>query len=377
MITLDSKPALKTTLHAAQRWDGALVLLGTPRRRVVLSPLSPLRTELLLRLDGAATVREIVAALRDQTLECSEPQILDELNELCDQLLLEDARAAEGRQTGAPATPPGRHGRNRLFFAATHRDGMTWAHEVEAQLRETHVALVGLGGYGSHIFYQLTALGIGELTAVDFDQVEWSNLNRQSLYGEPDLGRAKTEVARERAAALNSSVTYHFAERRIASPADFVELTHRAHLVILAADTPRPQIYEWLNQASYVTQVPALYTLGAGHSVVNVGPLVVPGETACFDCARPRHVAYDHPVVQFINARHRTGVLAPAVLIGAGMLVQEAVKHLAGFEPCQLYDQRISLDLRTYARTIRKVQRRAGCPFCAPSQAVRRAPPHE
>lgn len=360
MLTIESRPALKATLSAALSPHGDLVLTGTPKRRVVVSPLSSLRAELLLLLDGSRTVSEIAAALRRGGQGCTDQQILDELQRLDDELVLEPGGESDPGEDG----PSMRYDRSRLFFAAFKREGRQYAREVEAQLRDTHVALFGLGGFGCHILYQLTALGVGEITAIDFDRVEWSNLNRQALYTEPDVGRPKVKVARERCQSMNSSAAYHFFERRIGSSQDFAALMRGTDLAILAADTPRPDIFEWMNDASFETGVAALYSLGIGHTTVHAGPLVVPGSTACFKCAMPSMIAYDHPVVQFVNTRHCSGSLAPTVMIAAGTMVFEALKHLTGFEPCQLYDQRMLLDMRTYATTFRKIDSKKGCPYC-------------
>jgi adenylyltransferase/sulfurtransferase len=75
----------------------------------------------------------------------------------------------------------------------------------EALLR-ARVLLVGAGGLGCPLAQYLAAAGIGTLGLVDFDVVEASNLQRQVLYGTPDLGRPKLEVARERIRALNPDV---------------------------------------------------------------------------------------------------------------------------------------------------------------------------
>lgn len=77
----------------------------------------------------------------------------------------------------------------------------------QRRLSEAHVLIVGMGGLGSVIAPYLAAAGVGRLSLVDFDEVSLSNLQRQPLYGERDLGRLKVEVACERLAELNSALT--------------------------------------------------------------------------------------------------------------------------------------------------------------------------
>lgn len=74
--------------------------------------------------------------------------------------------------------------------------------EGQRRLRAAKVALVGAGGLGSPVALYLAAAGVGTLTLIDHDQVERSNLQRQVLHGEADLGQPKVESARRRLQAL-------------------------------------------------------------------------------------------------------------------------------------------------------------------------------
>jgi len=77
----------------------------------------------------------------------------------------------------------------------------------QEQLLASRVLLVGAGGLGSAVALYLAAAGVGHLKVADFDHVELTNLQRQILHGTADIGRRKTESARDRVAALNPAVT--------------------------------------------------------------------------------------------------------------------------------------------------------------------------
>src|SRR4030042_1408300 len=78
--------------------------------------------------------------------------------------------------------------------------------EGQRKLRQAHVLVAGVGGLGSPVAIYLACAGIGRLTVVDSDAVELSNLNRQILHGEDDIGEKKVISAAPKLKRLNSTV---------------------------------------------------------------------------------------------------------------------------------------------------------------------------
>src|SRR5881628_1567894 len=76
----------------------------------------------------------------------------------------------------------------------------------QKKICSTSVLSIGAGGLGSPIAMYLAAAGIGKLGILDFDKVDFSNLQRQIIHGTPDVGRPKTESAKDRLNALNPNV---------------------------------------------------------------------------------------------------------------------------------------------------------------------------
>ncbi len=86
------------------------------------------------------------------------------------------------------------------------RNEQMLSHEENQSLRKRKVAVVGCGGLGGHIIEMLARLGIGELTLIDGDVFEPSNLNRQLLSLPGNIGKPKTEAAAERVSTVNPGI---------------------------------------------------------------------------------------------------------------------------------------------------------------------------
>lgn len=87
--------------------------------------------------------------------------------------------------------------------------------EGQSRIRRAKVLLVGVGGLGSPIATYLTGAGIGTLGLVDDDTVSLSNLHRQVLYTEEEVGQPKAECAKRRLQSLNSEVNITACNKRL------------------------------------------------------------------------------------------------------------------------------------------------------------------
>src|SRR5438552_18499463 len=89
--------------------------------------------------------------------------------------------------------------------------------EGQKRFKAARVLLIGAGGLGSPLGLYLAAAGIGRIGLVDFDVVDFSNLQRQVLHGTPDVGRPKLQSAKERLQAINPEVHLDLYETRLTS----------------------------------------------------------------------------------------------------------------------------------------------------------------
>jgi hypothetical protein len=166
------------------------------------------------------------------------------IEELDDSGLIQDA-GDTGSDFDAAAHE--RWARNLGFFE-TYASLATSKYEFQRRIRDTRVAVLGVGGVGSHVLADLVAVGFTDLRIVDFDVVELSNLNRQVLYGEPFLGQRKVRVAADRARALNSGIRLEAEQVKLLSTDDVYRVVHDRDIVIGSVDGPKMQIVHWLNE---------------------------------------------------------------------------------------------------------------------------------
>ncbi len=152
--------------------------------------------------------------------------------------------------------------------------------EPQALLRDARVTILGVGGTGGVAALALAASGVGRLHCVDPDEVELSNLSRQVLYTEGDIGRPKAEAAVARLRQLNSDIEITGQRTEARGTDDVRGLAEDCDVLLLGADRP-PELRIWANRAALAAKRP---WVDAGYH----GPLVqtaafVPGEGPCWD----------------------------------------------------------------------------------------------
>ena len=103
-------------------------------------------------------------------------------------------------------------------------------------LEKACVLVIGAGGLATPVLSYLAAAGMGELRIADPDVVDLSNLHRQTLFCEADIGRSKTQMAQEYIAALNSDVRVVACQTRV-DAANIRKLANGANLILDCADS--------------------------------------------------------------------------------------------------------------------------------------------
>ncbi|MEW2522191.1 HesA/MoeB/ThiF family protein [Actinacidiphila alni] len=161
--------------------------------------------------------------------------------------------------------------------------------DAQLRLAGARVLVLGVGGTGGVAAQLLVASGVGHVHVVDPDVVELSNLNRQVLYREADIGRPKTDAAVAALRALNSDVTVTGERREICGPGALAALVapdgapSPYDLLVLGADRP-PAIRRWANRVCLALGLP--WVEGGYRGPLVTAGVHVPGDGPCWECQR-------------------------------------------------------------------------------------------
>lgn len=185
--------------------------------------------------------------------------------------------------------------------------------EAQSRLSASMVAVVGLGGLGCPALAQLAAAGVGSLRLIDPDNVDLSNILRQSLYFSEDIGKSKATVVAEKVATIDSAVASVAIPRPFES--DYVE---GCSIVLDCTDNLAAR--ESIARAARKTGIPLIYGAAIGFE----GRMAVfEGEgSPCLGCLLPEGGGGD--------TCGETGVFAPVTAMIGSLMAVEAIKRLAG-----------------------------------------------
>ena len=225
--------------------------------------------------------------------------------------------------------------------------------EGQTRLANASVLVIGAGGLGAPALHHLAASGVGRIGVVEFDDVDLTNLHRQTLYATPDVGRPKIEAARERLLLINPSVTVEpHAARLTASNADF--LIEGYDLVLDGSDT-FPTRYA-VNDASVRTGTPNIF---ASVSRFTGQASVFGTETGpCYRCLFP-----DPPPPDLIPNCEEGGVLGVVPSLLGMIQAAEAIKWILGVGT-PLVGRLLLVDALTMEFREITVEKDPGCPAC-------------
>ena len=205
-----------------------------------------------------------------------------------------------------------RYSRQELFLGS----------EAQANVQDARVVIIGAGALGSASAEMLARAGIGTLTLVDRDYVEWSNLQRQQLYGEEDVRKKlpKAIAAKQRLKQINSEITINSLVADVHG-LNIEEIIKDHSVIVDATDNFETRLI--VNDAAVKQGIPFIF--GACVSSYGLTFPIIPGKTPCLHCLM-NHLPMDGMTCDTV------GVISPIVQVIAAFQVTQVLRLLAGEE---------------------------------------------
>jgi molybdopterin/thiamine biosynthesis adenylyltransferase len=229
----------------------------------------------------------------------------------------------------------------------------------QERLRDSRALVVGAGGLGSPAALYLAAAGVGCLSIADPDAVELSNLQRQILHGNADLGRPKVESARDSLLAINPAVQVMTLHARLAG-ADLARAVTEADVVLDCSDNFSTRFA--VNAAC----------VGARTPLVSAAAVRFEGQIAVFDPRDAHSPCYaclyrDGETADETCADN--GILAPVVGVFGTLQALEAIKLLLSLGT-SLAGRLVIFDALAHDWRTLRLPRDPACPVCGATQPL-------
>ncbi len=209
------------------------------------------------------------------------------------------------------------------------------------------VTVIGAGGLGSSALLYLAAAGVGRIRIVDYERVELSNLNRQVIYTEKDMGKKKSTAAAERLMRLNGEISVEAIDIKVDAG--------NAREIIKGSDVVLDCLDNWgarfvVNRACVEEKIPLIH--GAVEDMCGQLMVVRP-EGPCLACIFSEKLSAEKKGLNVIG-------FTPGV-VGC-MEGMEAIKIITGKE--SMKDELLLIDLETDEFQKIKIAKKEGCEVC-------------
>lgn len=259
------------------------------------------------------------------------------------------------------SSPDHRYSRNFLHF------GLYGNHPQKTQnlLASSTVIVLGCGGIGNHIAHSLATSGVGQIILVDHDRVELSNLTRQIMFTENDIGQHKVHALKRSLEARNRSAHIATCLLEIQRYTDLKDLPE-SDLIVVSADHPS-DIGMWVNEYC-VSQRKSYIMVGYINDISVIGPFYIPGKTSCYACKTfsfHEQEATRTDSELRINKRFKTASFPSVNAVAAGYATGDIMKYLGGFGSPLAVDQRIGIHSMEARMELQKIPKNLACSVCS------------
>jgi len=227
--------------------------------------------------------------------------------------------------------------------------------EGQERLLDSLVVVIGVGALGTTITNDLVRSGVGKLRIIDRDLVELSNLQRQLLFTEEDVGKPKATAAADRLRTINSSIEIEAIVEDV-HYANVEEIIEGADIVIDGTDNMETRFL--LNDACVKHGMPWIYGGAVGSYGMTMN--IIPGEGPCLKC-----IISNLPDAGALATCDTVGVLTAIPVIIGSIQANEAMKFLISEKDSTRVNRDLLVwDIWSHAYQNMKVKRNPECSCC-------------
>ncbi|HVY01141.1 MAG TPA: ThiF family adenylyltransferase [Candidatus Nanoarchaeia archaeon] len=345
---MDSKIRLKESLYLAKDSEGLYYAVFTATRKVQTWRVNSLTDQIISRLTSPLNYEEMFLALesrygREEVTACMNSLVSNGL-----------ARVVYEKKDSD------RMHKQKIYFQELANNPEE-AKLMQEKIEKAKVGILGVGGIGSWVVNGLGQIGIGEIRVCDPDVVSITNLNRQLFYNSRDVGRRKVDVLKERLVDFNIIPYYHF----VREGEDLSPMLNGLDFIVNCADSPSvAHTSEIVDKWARPRNIP--YMIGGGYNMHlgMVGPIIIPGKSACFNCFLRRQKEKDQfKGMKIIKQVEDSGNLGPIAGTIGNMHVTEILKYFIG-HPNLNINKFAEIDLLNMNLEWRTFDKRSDCEIC-------------
>ncbi len=250
----------------------------------------------------------------------------------------------------------------QLSFLSELNNGKS-NYENQLLLKNTKVAVLGLGSVAHYVIMALISSGVGSFKCVDFDVVDERNIGRQPIFKRSDIGRPKSEVVRNYMLNSRKNVKVQAFNLKLKSEKDIEKIISDCDIVVHLCDLPRFLIHRWINNVCLRLNKPNILCYSG-----RVGPFCIPYKTACYGCLetemRKKFVVYEQMANDVTYGEFtRFPELAVVGPISGILVAKEIIGHILNIKP-QTYNAFFDVNPFDLKITLHKLPRQKDCYAC-------------
>lgn len=358
-----NRPKLRASVSVVELKNHMIeFFLTNTRQQVRIKVKSDKILEIILNLDGTLTVDEIIE--RYKINDEGRMTFISFLDFLQRKSIIKDNDIKINNQD-----IPYRRVINFIEDFATSTESLN---EMWRNIKNSHVVIIGLGAVGSWVSALLVQSGVDEITLIDNDVVDITNLHRQFGFSEDDIGLLKTDVIERRLKEFNPNIKVNKINKFLDESLLGHEINCKVDLIINCADIPNVDTTSlWVGEFCMKNNIPHIIGGGYNLHLSLIGQTIIPYESACVKCFETELKKIndiDTTSLRKLNIKNRKiGSFGPMCSIIATMIAMESIKILSkNISPSNL-NRRGEFNIHTMDIKYHNVLKNNECIWCGPN----------